>query len=298
MLEYTTACLDRVIESGRMDLVEDLATPVPALVTMELLGLPLDLWQWCAHASHRLSYTPAGADAGAAWADFSAMLDAVGEAVEELRVRPQGGIVGRLLAEGIEGQPVSDDDLRNICQGLIIGGVDTTGSLTSQTLLYLHRNHRARQQLIDDPDMVPVATEEFLRHFTPSLALARTVTRDTELGGQPMKAGDRVLLMWDGANHDPVEFATPDDIVLDRFPNRHIAFGVGLHRCIGSNLARGEFTTILREVLRRIPDFEIDESATEGYPSIGVMQGNIAMPATFTPGRREGTVDLPAPRPH
>jgi cytochrome P450 len=127
-----------------------------------------------------------------------------------------------------------------------------------------------------------------LRWISPIQTQARTVTTDTELGGCPLHAGDRVLVSWAGANRDEAVFDRPDEVVLDRFPNRHVSFGLGIHRCIGSNLARSQFLAVLDAVLDRIPDYEVDTNRVQRYTTIGMINGIIQMPATFTPGERVG----------
>ena len=145
-----------------------------------------------------------------------------------------------------------------------------------------------RARLVDDADLLNLATEEFLRHFTPAQGGGRTITQDCEVAGFEFSEGDRVFLSYAMCNHDPSVFPDPDDIVLDRFPNPHAAFGLGVHRCIGSNLARLGFKHMLREVLRRMPDYRVDRAGRVQYESIGVINGYQHLPATFTPGEREG----------
>jgi len=294
---WATACLDQVIESGRAELIDDLVNAIPALVTLDLLGLPLDLWQWCADVVHAATYQPPGPGSVQAWTDFHDLMVVIRQDVAAQRDHPGPGVVGHLVSEEVGGQRLTDDEIVTVCQGLIIGGVDTTTSLLSHALLHLHRHHDDRQRLIDDPALLPVATEEFLRMFTPSPALARTVTTTAELGDQQLCPGDRLLLAWAAANRDPDEFDRADEVVLDRMPNRHLAFGAGLHRCIGSSIARSEFATVMGEVLRRIPDYEIDEDGAQPYPAVGVINGYLRMPARFTPGPVESGEPLPPARP-
>ena len=174
----------------------------------------------------------------------------------------------------------------SICGTIINGGVDTTTVLLANALEYLDRNHDLRRRLVDEPALLPSATEEFLRYFSPVQAFSRTVARDVELGGQQLERGDRVLLCFGSANRDESEFPAADEFVADRFPNRHVAFGLGKHRCIGSTLARTEFMIMLDEVLARMPDYEIDRDASERYVSLGIVNGWIRMPGRFTPGPR------------
>src|SRR4029079_18698407 len=114
-------------------------------------------------------------------------------------------------------------------------------------------------------ELLVSACEEFLRYFSPLQTNARTVAADVELGGQSLREGERVLGSWAAANRDPEEFEDPDSVDVTRLPNRHAAFGIGMHRCIGSNIARMEIKIMLREVLKRMPDFRIDVSAVEKY---------------------------------
>ena len=136
------------------------------------------------------------------------------------------------------------------------------------------------------PSLIFSAGEEFLRYYCPVQMLARTATRDVELGGQLIRAGERVGLWWAAANHDPAVFEHPEQIILDRFPNRHAAFGLGIHRCLGSNFARAQYAIVLGEVLQRMPDFRLIREQAEHYESIGTVNGYVKMPATFSPGKR------------
>jgi cytochrome P450 len=181
---------------------------------------------------------------------------------------------------------VSDHAVQEMVMLTMQGGFDTTGSAISSALLHLDRNHDDRRRLIEQPELMRTAIEEFLRVGAPQFALARTATRDVELGGCPISKGDRVLLVWASANRDERIFDRPDDVLLDRMPNRHMAFGLGAHRCLGSTLARKQIEIALRTVLRRLPDYEVDEARRVPAETIGVTYGMFAMPITFTPGRR------------
>jgi cytochrome P450 len=134
------------------------------------------------------------------------------------------------------------------------------------------------------------ATEEFLRYYPPARTHARTVTEDFEFEGCRMRKGDRVLLSEVSSGRDHAAFPDADTFVIDRNPNRHLSFGVGLHRCVGSHLARIEFAEVLTQILQRLPDFEIDVGAVVEYPNWASVGGWAKLPATFTPGPRVGTV--------
>jgi cytochrome P450 len=279
------ALVDRFIEQGRADLVLDLANPLPAIITMKLLGLPLADWETYATAMHKVLYTRPDTEEFAELSrQYSDLARAVFVTVAERRAVPTDDLLSCLATTEIRGERLDDERIGNIVHLVIAGGVDTTTALTANALLYLAEHPEERARLVAEPDRRALAAEEFLRFFSPIQALARTVTADTELGGQQLRAGDRVLVCWAGANHDPAQFAQPDEVVLDRFPNRHTAFGLGLHRCVGSNLARSEFKVMLDVVLDRLADYQIDVEAVAPYPSIGVVNGYIRVPATFTPG--------------
>ena len=152
----------------------------------------------------------------------------------------------------------------------------------SNTLLYLSEHPDVRQRLIDDPGLIPLAVEEFLRFEAPVHASSRTVTTDTEVGDQKISAGEKVYILWASANRDPDQFENPDEVILDRRPNRHLTFGVGGHRCLGAMLARMEMQIILEQVLRRIPDFYIDPDSVRHPITVTIISGRTSLPATFT----------------
>src|SRR6185437_8838965 len=150
--------------------------------------------------------------------------------------------------------------------------------------------HPDQRQLLSDErkTLLDPATEEFLRYFTPAAGDSRTFADDTELDGTRFKEGERLWISWAMANRDPAVFTDPDQVVLDRKGNRHFSFGLGIHRCIGSNVARTVFKSMVTAVLDRMPDYRCDPAATQHYDTIGVIQGMRHLPATFTPGSRLG----------
>ena len=172
---------------------------------------------------------------------------------------------------------------------LIGGGFDTTTALTAHSLEWLSEHRDQRERLRHDRDgLVDTATEEFLRFFTPAPGDGRTIAEDIEIDGVELREGERLWLSWAMANRDPGLFADPDEVVLDRKGNRHFSFGLGVHRCIGSNLARIVFKSMLAAVLDRMPDYRCEPEGTMHYETIGVIQGMRHLPATFTPGPRLG----------
>jgi cytochrome P450 len=169
---------------------------------------------------------------------------------------------------------------------LLTAGLDTTANSTALILNLLSERRDLRQALIEEPTLIPSAIEEFLRYLTPLPILSRTTTRTIEIDTVEIQEGDKVQLNWLSANHDPAEFPDPEEIQLDRSPNRHFAFGTGPHRCLGSHLARIELKVVLEEVLQRLPDYEINGAGVVRYA--GITRGIAALPATFSPGPRIG----------
>jgi cytochrome P450 len=288
-LERLTAwCVDQVIESGEIDFVEDLASPVPAMATLRLVGLPVADWERYARAFHgRVAYMQGTPEYTEALEMIHGIADTVRSTITDRRRHPEDDLLTMLTQVEIAGRLLRDDEVVSLVITTLGGGVDTTTALITNALVYLdqHPEHRAR--LVTDEAFMSSFCEEMLRYFSPVQGFARTVTTDTELGGCPMRRGDRVFLSWAAANHDPQAFERPEQIIPDRFPNRHTAFGIGSHRCVGSTLARTEFAIVLREILRRMPDYTLVDGA-ERYSNIGTVNGWHRLPARFTPGKPVG----------
>jgi cytochrome P450 len=172
----------------------------------------------------------------------------------------EGGIVQSILDKGDTGTTLTDEDIIGMCLLVLVAGIDTTWSAIGSCLWHLATHPVDRQRLADNPDLMDTAIEELLRAYAP-ITIGRTATRPASVGGIQLAAGDRVLLPFAAANRDPTVFSRADEVVIDREENRHLTFGLGIHRCVGSNLARMELKVALTEWLRRIPDFEL----AEGY---------------------------------
>jgi cytochrome P450 len=209
------------------------------------------------------------------------------------REEPRDDLASYFTQLEIDGELMGIDEVVGNLQLIVAGGSDTTTTLMAQSLLLLHRNHDARAWLQEDYSRLKLACEEFLRYVTPVQGLARTVKTPSVVGGKELRLYDRLWMAWASANRDPQAFEDPDELRLDRWPNRHMSFGVGPHRCIGSNIARVTFAVVIEQVLTRMGDYVVDESRTERYPSIGVINGLIRLPVTFTPGPRLGNAARP-----
>jgi cytochrome P450 len=282
--------LDQHIGDGAMDLVLDYASPVPAILTMRLMGLPYDNWQLYANLFHSVMALPQDSPEYAkAIAEVPAMMQDVLEFAEARRAEARDDLTSFLIQFEFDGKRLDDTALLNILWNLIAGGVDTTTSQTALTLLHLGTHPELRQQLIEHPELHRTATDEFLRYFSVNQQLSRTVTRDTVVGGQHLRRNDRVIISWLAANHDELQFERPDEILLDRAPNRHVAFGLGPHRCIGSHLARLMSQVMVKAVLERIPDYRVERSGVQQYLGSPSMTGLGKLPVTFTPGISRAT---------
>lgn len=284
MAEIVTWTVDRIIEKGRLDFVDDLANPLPAMVSLDYFGFPLDKWESYATALHKAAYREKGSARA-----VLALIDDVREVVAARR--PTAGqhedVIDRLLTAEVNGAPLSEDEVVNQIFMLLNGGIDTSTALIASMFLYLGEHPADRAALAADPSRIPNAVDEMLRYFTPGPGVARTVMAPVCLGGADLQPGDRILLALGSANNDETTFADPDTVRLDRDnASKHLAFGHGLHRCLGAFLAPAEMRLLLEEVLRRLPDYVVDVGAVVHYPTIPLINGWIAVPATFTPGPR------------
>ena len=285
---HTTQAINAFIESGEADLVQALTNPVPTAVTLEWLGFPSDDWKRLAGPVHDIFAAAPGSERARRGGEaLGFMADRILELIAARRAEPRDDGISYLVAQcRPNGEPFSDEELLKVAGLLVAGGVDTTTSLTGSTLLHLSTHPEDRQRLIEEPGLIEVATEEFLRAFAPSQSMARTIMADTEISGCPVRRGERVLIPWVAANYDPEVFEDPQRVKLDRNPIGHLSFGTGSHRCAGAHLARAMFRSMITQVLTRLPDYVIDVDRIMQNESVGNQAGWDSLPATFTPGPR------------
>ncbi len=288
--ELVRACLDEKIETGRIDFVDDLANVVPAVLTLAMMGMPLKSWSVYVEPVHASVYTPPDSpDIPRLREEQIAMgMDLFGQ-LTQIRDHPRPGMIDALIHADINGQAPDDMELLGVFFLIIGGGFDTTTSLTAHSLEWLSEHPGERERLSRERGtLLDSATEEFLRFYTPAPGDARTISGDCEIAGTRFREGERLWLSWAMANRDASVFPDPNEIDLARTGNRHHSFGLGIHRCIGSNVARMVFKRMITAVLDRMPDYRCDPAGTVHYETIGVINGMQHLPAAFTPGPRLG----------
>jgi cytochrome P450 len=257
--------IDRFVDRGEVDFATEFSIPYPSQVFLTLLGLPLDelptfltMKDGIIRPDHvtgdrydgRAAQTHQKATADSIYAYFDDVLDA-------REAQREDDLLSRFLDAEVDGHRLSRHDILDICFLFLIAGLDTVTSTLDCMFSYLAQNPEQRQRLVDDPSLIPAAIEELLRWETPVMGVARVALQDSELGGCPIHAGDQVMIMLGSANTDDGEFGDGDVVRFDREVNRHLAFGGGVHRCLGSHLARQELRVALREWHRRIPDYAV-----------------------------------------
>jgi cytochrome P450 len=288
---YATALMDQVIESGRMNTVDQFTNPLTAMVTLDVLGFPLEEWATFGDPLHALTSLNKGDPRYAHALELAAIMDRrIDAEIERRRAEghPGDDIIRHLMEAEVDGKPLAHADLHQLIFNVIAGGVDTTTALTSSVIIHLASHPDQRERLRADRALLPYAREEFLRFFSPLHGTVRTALSDSMVGDHEVTAGERIYIFLASANRDPEMFDNPDEVVLDRFPNRHIAFSAGIHRCVGSFLAKMMFEVMIEEILDRIPDYEVLAEGAHPYPSISPVNGWIDIPIRFTPGKRSG----------
>jgi cytochrome P450 len=200
--------------------------------------------------------------------------------IERRKKEPTDDLITTLInARDKNGNPLSDLHVLGTLRLLLIAGIDTTWSAIGSSFWHLAKTPADRERLLAEPELLPSAIEEFLRAYSP-VTMAREVMKETEISGCPIKPGNMVLLSFPAANRDPAMFPDADKVVIDRKQNPHSAFGLGIHRCIGSNLARMEMTVAIEEWLKRIPDFRLDPAGKVTW-SEGTVRGPRQLPVLF-----------------
>ena len=279
--------LDAVIARGSCDLVDDITSPYPMDVICSVLGVPeADRAGLRAHADRILIREDGSMAIPQEAAD--GMFGVLGYFIDDLPRRRVGegspGLVADLLDLEVDGRALSEQELLGFCVLFVIAGHETTTKMVANSIEILSRHPDQRDRLVAEPTLIPGAVEEVLRFHNSTQYMHRTVTRDLELHGEQLHAGDSVLLLIGAANHDEREFGpTAEEFDITRRPDRHLAFGYGAHFCLGAALARMEGKVALEQIHRRIPDYVVDQDAKVRFHSSNVT-GWTHLPITFTPG--------------
>ena len=267
--------LDAIGDAKTCDAAVDYAQHIPVRLIAHMLGVPEhdgDLFRRWIHLVLEVGNS-----------DETVILPALQEMsayfVAEIKKRgTQRGddLISFLLDAKMEGQPLSDPHLLGTLRLLLVAGIDTTWSGIGASLWHLATHPGDRRRLVADPSLMPTAIEEFLRAYAP-VTMAREVVKETTVGGCPFKEKGQVLLSFPAANRDPAKFPQADQVLIDRAENPHAAFGLGRHRCLGSNLARLEMTVAVEEWLKRFPDFSLAPGAKVTW-SEGTVRGPRHLP--------------------
>ncbi len=284
--ELAAQIVDRVIERGECDLVDDIAGELPSYVIAELLGIPLDDGRELYRLTEAIHAAPESQAPGAAGAAVMKMFLYAQTVIAEKRARPREDLATKLLHAEVDGRRFDDVDFQLFFMLLVDAGGDTTRNLVGGGMLALFEHPAERERLTGDLDrLLPSAVEEMLRWVSPVVYMRRTATRDTELGGQKIRASQKVVMYYGAANRDPSVFAEPERFDVGRDPNPHVAFGGGgAHFCLGAHIARIEIEAMLRELFRRLPDIEPTGPAT--YLPSTFISGPKHLPVRFTPGAK------------
>ena len=280
-----TRLVDDFVEDGQCDFMAAFARQYPALSFFDLaLNAPPDDIERVTYLASKAGL-PNDPEAAACWVGLSEWIRNFAD--QRRREQPLGDVVDAVLHAEIEGRPITDEEVIGTLQLLVLGGLETTAGALGSMMLRFCEQPEIAAQLRREPDRIPAAIEELLRLDGPFIAIGRTATRDTEISGCPVEAGEKVIIYWAAANRDAGEFPEPDTFDLDRAANRHLAFGAGPHRCAGSNLARMNLRIALDELLPAPARHPAAARRRRPLP-LDVQPRPAAVPITFTPGPRVG----------
>ncbi|HKD76783.1 MAG TPA: cytochrome P450 [Ktedonobacterales bacterium] len=284
--DITNSLLDAVQSKGSMDVLADLAYPLPAIVTAELLGVPATDWQqltkWSADFAQVLGNFQHNPDrAPQVIQSLNEMTAYFRAKIAELREHSHDGLLNALLTAEIDGDRLSEDEVVANTIVTMVGGQETTTNLIGNGILTLLRHPDQLARLKADLDLMPSAIEELLRYESPSQHTARLAPDDVEIGGKLIRKHQAAIAVMGAANRDSDQFPDPDRLDLARQPNRHVAFAWASHFCFGAPLARIEGQIAFETLLRRFPDLRLSPGPIEWRENLG-LRGLKALPVAFT----------------
>ncbi len=271
--EIAVRYLDVLIAKGSGDAMSEFAQLLPIRALCAFLHTGEDDAEWIQARSSRYVEAIAADDRKKA-ERLSGELDEYARSLVALRkhspLDPEADIITGLLSAQIEGQRLDDEVIAGFVRGLIVAGDRSTSNGIGSSILHLATHPALQEQLRKEPARIPDAIEEFLRLYAPSQATARTATRDVEIGGRTIRAGEVVAMAFLAGNRDPEAFPNPDECILERKPNRHLGFGHGVHKCAGQSLARLQLRVALEELLGKTSGFELRGPVTfNTWPEYG-----------------------------
>jgi cytochrome P450 family 142 subfamily A polypeptide 1 len=303
MRELANSIIDEIEHRGECDFVEDFAIHVPLIIIAELMGLDPDqrqrLYKWSdammAGDGHLDPESPQLHAAAEAFGEYATMCLALieqrrgsGEANDLISILTNAKDEGALSLGGMaEGQETLDemtsDELLLFLALLVVAGNETTRNAITGGLLAFSLFPDQKDRLLAEPGLIDLAVDEIVRYVSPVMSFSRTVTEDHVLRGQQLRAGDKVLMLYQSANRDEDVFDDPDEFRVDRDPNPHLGFGIGTHYCLGANLARAEIRVVFEELFRRLSDIRVPAGATLDRGDSSLVIALQHLPAVFTP---------------
>lgn len=276
---FTSACCHELLDAvtGReiVDGAVDYAQHIPVRVIARMLGFPAEDAERFRRFVHN-TLEAVDLPVEQRMQNFLELDAYLSAQIDDHLANPRDDLTSYLLAAEMDGEPLGPGHVRGTIALLLLAGIDTTWSAIGASLWHLARTPADRERLQTEPDLLPTAVEELLRAYAP-VTMARLVRDDVEFNGCPMRAGEWVLLPFPAANRDPEAFERADEVVIDRAENRHAAFGLGIHRCVGSNLARMELRVALEVWLERVGSFELADPAAVEW-SGGQVRGPRRLP--------------------
>ncbi len=260
MRRLTNELVDGFIADGEVEFNNAFAVPLPCTVFLALLGLPQQDLPRFLRIKDAIIRPPGmvGREADRVRkAASQEIYDYFGPVIDARRVEPRDDLITRLLGAEVDGHRLTDEDILDICFLFLIAGLDTVTATLTCSVAYLAQHPEHRAELVTDPSLIPAAVEELLRWETPVPGVRRVLATDAEIAGEQLPAGTTVTVLIGSANTDEAEFDDPESVDFRREGNRHLAFGGGIHRCLGSHLARLELRVALEELHRRLPDYAL-----------------------------------------
>ena len=284
--DITNSLLDKVEQQGQMDVIADLAEPLPCIVTAEMLGVPVDDYQqlkaWSQDFAEMLGNFQHNPDRAARVLKSTlAMTDYFRAAIEEQRKHPREGLVNSLLNAEVNGDRFTEEEVIANCIVTMVGGQETTTNLIGNGVLTLLRNPDQLEKLRADASLIPSAVEEMLRYESPSQHTARLAPEDTSMGGKRISKRQAVIAVMAAGNRDPERFPDPDRFDITRSDNRHLAFGWAAHFCFGAALARIEGQTAFELMLKRLRNWSLESPSLVWRTNLG-LRGVTRLPITFS----------------